>query len=931
MAPLRCLLNAFLCGTALMAQTAPLAAVRGLKAADGLQVTLWAAEPLVVNPTNMDIDERGRVWYLEAVNYRRQLKNLPDLRKEGDRIVILEDTDGDGRADKRKVFHQDPSLRSPLGIAVLGNRVFLSQSPDLIVYTKDENDNIVSREIVQTGFKGADHDHGLHAVVFGPDGHLYFNAGDQGFDLTTRDGRRLASCRTCEYFAGTVWRMDRGGANLTVLAHNFRNPYELSLDSFGNIWQSDNDDDGNAWTRLNFVMPGGNYGYWGPGGRRWQEDRGTHFHQELPGVVPNILRLGAGSPCGLLVYEGNLLPERYRGKLIHAEAGKRSIRVYSPAANGAGFEAGVHDLVTTDDTWFRPADVTVHPDGSVFIADWYDPGVGGHNMGDTRRGRIYRIAPRGHKPAVPAPSLESPNQSARYLAWTAPDARESAAALWRSSDAILRARAFWLLKDDPAVLAEAAASGDERFRILALRGGFPPEKLRNDPSAQVQRELALRGVFPDPMPDGLLNDRWYLEALGIGARGREEELTRGNRHPRLLWRLRPPSALPALLSRAAEPGVLEVLAAYAQPEAALAVARLAAGGNEEALGILSKRLFSEWAEQRGAPEVAAAIRAGFRSPGLRAAAIELADALEDPQFTPDLIGLARAPDAEPAAILAAGRTRAPEALPVLESLLKSPNEATRIAAVRGLAAHRPGNLETTLRALVLGKDTNAVRGEALRMLARTDTGLSAILDLEQRQELPAEFRTLATNLANASRNPALQARARKLLPPVTTRANTRLADARFLARQEGDAAKGKLVFNAKTGADCASCHALAPGKSSVGPNLSDIGTKLGKEALLDAILNPSAGIAHEYVAWVLDTKTQGQVIGILAEDTPQRIVVRTETGDEIRLRPADVTARRQSKLSLMPEDLVTRMTERELIDLVEYLTTLRQPAAAAAR
>jgi putative heme-binding domain-containing protein len=197
--------------------------------------------------------------------------------------------------------------------------------------------------------------------------------------------------------------------------------------------------------------------------------------------------------------------------------------------------------------------------------------------------------------------------------------------------------------------------------------------------------------------------------------------------------------------------------------------------------------------------------------------------------------------------------------------------------------------------------------------------------------LPAEFRTLATNLANASRNPALQARARKLLPPVTTRANTRLADARFLARQEGDAAKGKLVFNAKTGADCASCHALAPGKSSVGPNLSDIGTKLGKEALLDAILNPSAGIAHEYVAWVLDTKTQGQVIGILAEDTPQRIVVRTETGDEIRLRPADVTARRQSKLSLMPEDLVTRMTERELIDLVEYLTTLRQPAAAAAR
>jgi putative heme-binding domain-containing protein len=110
----------------------------------------------------------------------------------------------------------------------------------------------------------------------------------------------------------------------------------------------------------------------------------------------------------------------------------------------------------------------------------------------------------------------------------------------------------------------------------------------------------------------------------------------------------------------------------------------------------------------------------------------------------------------------------------------------------------------------------------------------------------------------------------------------------------------------------------------VGPSLVNIGDKLGKEALADSILNPSAGIAHEYVTWILETKSQGQVIGILVEDTPQRVTVRTETGEDVRLRPSDITERRQSKLSMMPEDLVNRMTEEEFVDLLEFLSTLKE-------
>src|SRR5262245_28734831 len=170
---------------ALQSQQTPRQTVQGLKAADGMEVTLWAAEPDIFNPTNIDIDERGRVWVLEGVNYRRTLPGRigKDDRPAGDRIVILEDTDGDGKSDKTKVFLQDASLRTPLGIAVLGDQVIVSQSPDVIVFTKDAQDNVVKKEILLTGWRGVDHDHGVHAVTFGEDGRYYMNSGDKGLAI----------------------------------------------------------------------------------------------------------------------------------------------------------------------------------------------------------------------------------------------------------------------------------------------------------------------------------------------------------------------------------------------------------------------------------------------------------------------------------------------------------------------------------------------------------------------------------------------------------------------------------------------------------------------------------------------------------------------------------------------------------------------------
>jgi putative membrane-bound dehydrogenase-like protein len=413
------------CGT-VYAQLPPEKAASTFTVADGLEMKLWASEPLFVNPTCIDIDHKGRVWVCESVNYRNKLHGRKKLnRPEGDRIVILEDSKGSGKADKATTFYQSPELLAPLGIAVAAKpnrdrkgafsyKVYVCQSPDILLFEDKDGDGKADGPPKKflSGFGGYDHDHGVHGILIGPDGKLYFSVGDQGVHgLQSSDGKgRKWESNGTDCRAGTIWRCDLDGKNLELIAHNFRNPYEPCVDSFGNVFMSDNDDDGNQQTRICYVMPGGNYGYHprGPGQ--------SHWHEEQPGIVPKILRTGFGSPTGMCVYEGTLLPKRYWGELLHTDAGPRQVRCYYLIAKGAGYKVEREDMVTSTDNWFRPSDICVAPDGSVFISDWYDPGVGGHGMGDTTRGRIYRLAPKGNKYSVPRVDLESKEGLLKALA-----------------------------------------------------------------------------------------------------------------------------------------------------------------------------------------------------------------------------------------------------------------------------------------------------------------------------------------------------------------------------------------------------------------------------------------------------------------------------------------------------------------------------------
>jgi putative membrane-bound dehydrogenase-like protein len=550
--------------------------------AQGLEVSLFASEPMVRNPTDMDIDERGRVWITEGVNYRSSFQPWGILEPKGDRIVVLEDADGDGMADKATTFYQGPEINAALGICVLGNKVIVSCSPNILVLTDTDGDGKADKkEVLFTGISGVDHDHGVHAVVFGPDGKLYFNFGNHAGQLKDKDGKSVIDIEGNEvnksgkpYREGMTVRCNLDGSEVEVLGYNFRNPYEVAVDSFGTIWQSDNDDDGNRSVRMNYVMEHGNFGFSDEmTGAGWSVKRTgmeeeiprRHWHQNDPGVIPNLLVTGAGAPTGIAIYEGKLLPKIFQNQMIHCDAGARVVRAYPTEAKGAGYSAETVDILSSSDSWFRPSDLCVAPDGSVYVSDWNDAGVGGHNMADRNlaqmTGRVYRIAPPGAQAAVPkldvgnvaacVNALQSPNQSIRYLAWMAlkksgPKAEGDLRKLWQNkAEPRMRARALYLLAQikgtEQKYVNAAVHDQNPDIRIAGLRIArgakldvMPYVKaLVHDPSAEVRRECAI-ALRHNRSPDapklwtGLAKqydgqDRWYLEALGIGMDRQEEK------------------------------------------------------------------------------------------------------------------------------------------------------------------------------------------------------------------------------------------------------------------------------------------------------------------------------------------------------------------------------------------------------------------------
>lgn len=954
-----------------------------LVADDRLQLTLFASEPMMSNPTNMDIDDRGRVWIAEAYNYRTSLNPRNPTRAEGDRILIMEDTDGDGVADESKVFYQGNDINAALGIAVFGDKVYVSVSPYVYVFTDADGDDVPEKkEILFEGVGGEQHDHGMHSFTFGPDGKFYFNYGNAGEGLHYADGspimdplNRTVNNKTQPYKEGMVFRMNPDGSDVEVLGWNFRNNYEVATDSYGRMWQSDNDDDGNRSTRINYVMDYGNYGFKDEvTGADWRARRinmedsvyQQHWHLNDPGVVPNLLQTYAGSPTGILVYEGKLLPEEYQNQVIHSDAGPNIVRAYPAVPSGAGFTAKIINLLDGNprDNWFRPSDVTVAPDGSLFISDWYDPGVGGHAMGDLDKGRIYRLAPKDVDYNVAKPDyssitslvelLQSPNRATHFKAFMAlvekgDEAKDALEKLFTEGESRMRARAFWVLSKLPNgddYIKTAATDPDENIRVAAVRG-YRNNKMSDvsfllemagDESAQVRREVALATRYKSN-PEVWLKlsnsyksgDRWYLEALGIAAEGFWDDYLpkyldavgsgwmENQEAKDIVWRSRASNST-ELLGKIilSQPGrnnqsyyrALDFQSTGAKNKTLKSL--LANAPEEDQLIILRQINFDPASPDREILTLAK------NTSGSISDDRDFLDIVNKYKLTDQKVRLEKLiyqSENGQHSQMAANSFSALYGMGEIEKSFADPNEEKAITSIEKFGVIDNEEMAKFLSDIYLQQSNSLKKRTAAMEAAKGYNSEPYLMALAKEDKIPADVLPIAEKILRSSWNGTIRSEANEKFGSASSNAKVDLPK---LLAQDGDVEKGLLIANNY----CVACHKIEDKGIDFGPGLSEIGDKLSKEGLFNAIINPSEGMGFGYETQLVKMKDGTQFTCIVNSKTENDLVVKLVGSAEQKIyKLADVESVTQLEESLMPK---FPLSETELVDLVSYLGTLRK-------
>lgn len=957
--------------------------VSTLQVPEGLEVKPFAAEPMLINPTNIDVDSKGRVWVLEAYNYRPGINGNP-TNPQGDRIVILEDTNGDGQADSRKVFYQSPELNAPLGIAVLDSMVIVSQSPYIWKMFDDNRDGKADRkEVLFSGIGGDQHDHGAHAFTFGPDGKLYFNIGNEGKQLLDAKGNPVLDqdgdpIGPKKYRQGMVFRCNLDGSQVEVLGHNFRNNYEVAVDSYGGLWQSDNDDDGNKGVRINAVFEHGNYGYVDEmTGEGWYVNRTNiekeiplrHWHLNDPGVVPNLLQTGAGSPTGMIIYEGNLLPSIFQNQMIHTDAGPNVVRSYATTPWGAGYEARINNLITSKDQWFRPADVAAAPDGSLFVADWYDPGVGGHQAGDQAKGRIYRIAPKGHAykktnfdlstPELAFKALENPNLEIRFLAFQALKKMGTKAEsvleneFNTNENPRFRARAFWVLNQGSRsneFILKAFEQANPNLKAMAIRAAKQKPfaewsalaaKAAKDQHASVRRELAialrhLSGEEVNQLWASLAmrhngTDRWYLEALGIGADGNWDERfaayaalkpENSKGYSDVVWRARTEKALPALIELI---GNTKSLAYFR------ALDFMPGEQKSEALfALINGKFATDVSAQLEAvrhmkpayiashPEVKVVLSALLKQISGKQY-LELVDYYQLKEESPRVLGMILAGTESSKA----GQVvyNLPGGAALIRSKFFTGKEAEQLALIEMLRWQgKTESAQLLYEATANPKLSKAVQMQAARVIGNAYPTEEFVLDLLEKKKIATAYVPLVVESLQKAWRKSIRMKANSYLAKhqtETKKAHPAMAE---LINMSGDAVKGKVVFTNS----CTMCHLVNNEGIDFGPKLSEIGTKLSKEGMYMSILHPNAGIGFGYETFEVKTKSGDTYQGIIVSKNETDIVLRIPGGIVKSFKTSALKSYKQLPESLMPEGLADGMSTPELVDLIEYLSTLKK-------
>ena len=965
-----------------------------------LQVQLVASEPMIVQPVCIEFDDRGRLWTIQYIQYpnpaglkravvdrwsRTTYDHVPEPPPRGpkgaDRITILEDTDGDGRADKAHDFVNGLNLAT--GLAFGHGGVFVLNVPYLLFYPDRNGDDVPDGDpiVCLTGFGMEDAHSVANSLTWGPDGWLY---GCQGSTVT-------AHIRGLEFQQG-IWRY-----------HPLTHEFELFCEGGGNSWGLDFDDEGELIYSTNL---GPYRNLHGVQGAYYWKSFGKHGALHNPYAfgyfdhIPHTNFTGGHVTDGGIIYQGTNLPARFQNRYLCGDLLGHGVQWHEMYRWGSTFTSAHGGyLLEANDKWFASTDVTMSPDGAVYVADWCDQRTAHPDPDadwDRSNGRVYRIAAKGTKPA-PTPDLRkfSTPQLITLLGdrndWLVRKARRVLADR-RDPEAILPLRSLILETQNDHLALEAlwalyvsggfneafAAKsldhrsapirkwtvrflGDEKRVAPAMAGRFA-EMAKTEPDVRVRSQLASSA---QRLPSN--HALPIIEALLLrDADGRDPYV------PLLLW---------WAVERHAVSALTEVAGFFTSPTA---------WKSQSVRDAIQERLMRRWVAE-GSPEtfdagarllasapdaerrhgLLAAIEQGFHdrpagpvtfgSGGLfantetvviRTNTMRRQIERTTPAWSAQLDSLWRDDITDAILIRIAARTGRPGAVARARALLADTNtkpelrlnmiqllgelgDASDADRLLKLVGDAPESLQLAALDALPSFDLPELAAELVRRYARLGDRVKARV----RQALLSRkvwTRTILREV-DSGHLPATDFSVEQLRPVALHEdkelnelvrkhwgrmsggtAEEKLAEMRRLNNDlnagPGDLVRGHEIFTRV----CGGCHSLFGEGGKIGPDLTTA-NRADREFLLGSIVDPSAAIRKEFLAYEVETKDGRILSGVITDQAGGNLTLGIVTGERVVIPQAQVLSLRESAVSAMPEGLVKPLKPQELRDLFSFL------------
>lgn len=960
--------------------TAVEAQLKAFKLVEGAKINLFAHEPAVANPTHMNWDARGRLWVVSSPLY----PHIQPGQEEQDKIVILEDVDGDGVAEKHTDFATN--LHIPTAVLPGDGGCYVANSVEVLFLRDTDGDDVADeRRVVLSGFGTEDTHHLVHTFRWGPEGMLWLNQSIYiHTHLETPYGvRRL--------LGGGMWHYRPETRRAEVFMKGLVNAWGHAFDTYGQSFMTD----GAGGQGINFVFP-------------------RSVFLSSPGATRILSGLNPGQPkhCGVEVLTGSHVPDALQEAMAAPDFRGNRINLFKLSDNGSAYTSTqIDDLVTSSHGAFRPIDIKMGPDGAIYVADWYNPIIqhGEVDFRDPRRdhahGRIWRITFDGRelvkKPeiakasepdlisALNAPEGWTRNAATAELRTRKPEAVLSAIASAKAPEGVdselFALRQLWATQTvnrfDPASAIALTDAKNPKVRAGALRALYydaadvegtlaVAEKAVADPDSQVRLwgvsllaqldspdtvKIALRALEGVPVDDFLDFAVWSICREHAGRW--KPATTSGN-----------PFATPAQLLYAVralnEPVAIDQILAALESGALKSDAEIA--------GI------ADWISKVGSPAdldrlLVFALREGA-TPARQTTvlgALDSAAKLRKLQPAGDIARLNQfLQSADPATFASAaslaGLWKLESARSGLNTaFLNAPKDGARArAALDGLIAlggpataklldgtAQDKSTPYVLRSLsVIGRTKmNPNEGAKLALAVLTDApdgtdphgifdtflankqGPPALAKALEGASLPQAIALVGVNKAqsSASRPEGLVAALQKAGEVKPMKTALTAAEMEAMMKQVatiGDAKQGEAIYR-RAALQCGACHAIGGAGPLIGPDLVSIGASAPVDYLIDSLLEPSKKIKEGYHTTFVTLKNGNSVAGAIAREDANELVIRDAIGNENRLPKAEIASNQISPVSLMPPGLTASLREDEFIHLVRFLSELGKDGA----